>query len=180
MVYVSTDSVFPNSKSPHLISEEPKPGSIYGHSKYLGELAVKGLSNDYIIARTSWVFGGGIDRDKKFVAKFISGLEKPEVKAVDDEFGSPTYARDLAMALKSLIIEDKQGIFHLANSGVTSRYEMATVITKVLQKQVNVLPVSSREFGLLAHQHSSGGLVGDLGLRSWREALKEYLETEWV
>ena len=57
---------------------------------------------------------------------------------------------------------------------------MATVITKVLQKQVNVLPVSSREFGLLAHQHSSGGLVGDLGLRSWREALKEYLETEWV
>jgi phage baseplate assembly protein W len=62
------------------------------------------MSDNYIIARTSWVFGGGKDKDKKFVAKLVSQLDKSEVKAVNDQFSSPTYAKDLVGALKNLIL----------------------------------------------------------------------------
>ena len=178
IVYVSTDAVFPHSRAPHSINDTAKPESNYGHSKYLGELAVKGMSDDYIIARTSWVFGGGKERDKKFVAKFIGQLDKPETKAVSDQFSSPTYARDLVGVLKNLIIENKTGTFHIVNSGVASRYDMALVIAKTLKKEAEILPVSGDTFGLLPYQTSSGGLVGNPA-RSWQEALEEYLETEW-
>ena len=100
IVYVSTDAVFPNSVTAHSLDDRPGPESIYGHSKYLGELAVKGLSDNFIIARTSWVFGGGSKLDKKFVAKFIGQIDSPELKGVNDKFSSPTFARDLVDALK--------------------------------------------------------------------------------
>lgn len=179
MVYVSTDAVFPHSETPHKTSDEAKPESVYGHSKYLGELAVKGISDDYIIARTSWVFGGGQERDKKFVAKFIENLDKPEAKAVNDESSSPTFAQDLVNALKNLILDNKTGTYHIVNAGVASRYDMALVIAKVLKKTPKILPISGSTFGLLSYQASSGGLVGSLELRPWQEALEEYLETEW-
>lgn len=179
MVYVSTDAVFPHSKTSHKIDDEISPESIYGHSKYLGELAIKGVSDNYIIARTSWVFGGGKDKDKKFVAKFIGQLDNGEAKAVNDQFSSPTFARDLVASLKTLIMEDQKGTFHIVNAGVASRYDMALVIAKTLHKEIKILPVSASAFGLLSYQQSSGGLVGNQDLRSWQEALKEYLETEW-
>lgn len=179
-VYVSTDAVFPNSKSTHSIEDRENPQSVYGHSKYLGELAVKGMSEDYIIVRTSWVFGGGKEKDKKFVAKFIKELDKSEAKAVDDEFNSPTYALDLVGVLKTIILENHSGISHIANSGSASRYDMALVMAEVLNKKIKIIPVQAETFGLLPYQQSSGGLIGSIALRSWQEALKDYLKTEWV
>lgn len=180
MVYVSTDAVFSNSNNPHKVEDTPVPESVYGHAKYLGELAVKGMLDNYIIARTSWVFGGGKQKDKKFVGKFISQLDNAEVKAVNDEFSSPTYAKDLVDFLKKLIMEDKIGTFHVVNSGTASRYDMAKVITKTLGKDVKINSVSGSEFSLQKYQKSSGGLETDLGLRSWQEALVEYIRNEWL
>ena len=180
MIYVSTDAVFSNSNSPHNVDDKAFPGNIYGHSKYLGELAVKGLSNNNIIVRISWVFGGGKEKDKRFVGKFISQIDQPEGKMVNDQFSSPTYARDFANALKDLVLEDEKGIFHIVNSGTASRYDMAVVIAETLHKDAKILPVSASAFGLESWQKSSGGLVSSVKLRPWREALKEYLETEWI
>ena len=179
MVYVSTDSVFAHADKQHNLGEEALPESVYGHSKYLGELAVMSISDDYVIARTSWVFGGGKEKDKKFVAKFISQLDKTEVSAVDDQRSSPTYARDLVNALKDLILNNKSGIFHISNAGVASRYDMAKVIIETLNKETKVLPVSANIFNVPRYQYSSGGLVGNVDLRSWQEALEEYIKTEW-
>lgn len=180
MVYVSTDAVFPNSIKPHTVQDVPSPDSVYGHSKYLGELAVKGISTDFIIARTSWVFGGGREKDKKFVGKFISQLGNPEVKAVNDEFSSPTYAKDLVDFLKKLILEDKIGIFHVVNSGTASRFEMAEVIAKTLKKDIKIHSVSGSEFTLQKYQKSSGGLASNLSVRPWQDALVEYIQNEWL
>ncbi|MEK7642705.1 MAG: NAD(P)-dependent oxidoreductase [Patescibacteria group bacterium] len=179
MIYVSTDAVFPHSKSPHVVDDEPSPESVYGHSKYLGELAVKGMSEDFVIARTSWVFGGGKERDKKFVGKFIDQLEKPEANAVDDQFSSPTYALDLVGTLKEFILNNKKGVFHLVNSGIASRYDMALLIKDILKKETKINAVPASTFGLSLHQLSSGGLVSSVDMRSWGDALTEYLKTEW-
>lgn len=181
MVYVSTDAVFPHSETTHAVSDEPRPESIYGRSKYLGELAVRGMSDNYIIARTSWVFGGGLKRDKKFVAKFIGQLDKSEANAINDQSSSPTYARDLVSALKDLIVEGHTGTFHVVNSGTASRYDMALVIAKALgNKETKILPVSATVYGLQPYQKSSGGLKENLDLRSWQDALYDYIKTEWV
>lgn len=179
MVYVSTDAVFPNSDSVNRIGDMERPESIYGHSKYLGELSVKALSENFIIARTSWVFGGGKDRDKKFIGKFIPQLDNAEAKVVNDQFNTPTYAKDLVETLKNLILEDKSGVFHISNSGFASRYDMATYVSNFYNKNINIVPVSYSTFGLKNFQKSSGGLKSDLGLRSWQDALNEYLEKEW-
>jgi len=179
MIYVSTDAVFPSSNTSHTKKDKEQPKSIYGHSKYLGELAVIGLSDDYVIARTSWVFGGGKEKDNKFVGKFIAQLDNSEAKAVNDQFNSPTYAKDLVEALKKLISDNKSGTFHVANSGRASRYDVTEVMVKTLNKKIKILPVSASTYGLLPYQESSGGLIGDVGLRSWQEALVEYLENEW-
>ena len=179
MVYISTDAIFPYSKKPHIVSEKPQPESIYGHSKYLGELSVKGICGDYIITRTSWVFGGGPERDKKFVAKFIRQLGKSEVNVVNDQLNSPTYAKDLIAALKNLILENRTGIFHVVNSGTASRYDMAKVIAETLHKETKILPVSSDTYGSPGYTQSGGGLSSEFNMRSWQEALKEYLKMEW-
>lgn len=179
MVYVSTDAVFPNSDSAHSLGDKEGPESVYGHSKYLGELAVKSISNDFIIARTSWVFGGGKEKDKKFVGKFIPQLDNDEAKAVNDQFNTPTYAKDLVSAIKNLILEEKSGVFHISNSGKASRFDMAKEISNFFGKKINIVPVSNEVFGLKNFQKSSGGIVGDLGLRTWQEALLDYLKTEW-
>ncbi len=179
MVYISTDAIFPRADNPHGTGDVPNPKSVYGHSKYMGELAVKGLSDNYIIARTSWIFGGGKEKDKKFVGKFIPQLENTEAKAVNDQYNSPTYAKDLVEALKDLILSEKTGTFHVVNSGVASRYDMAQVLVQTLDKKTNILPVSASTFNVPAYQLSSGGLVGNASLRPWQEALVEYVKTEW-
>lgn len=179
MIYVSTDAVFPASEKAHNVGDVEHPESIYGHSKYLGELAVKGLSSDYIIARTSWIFGGGKDRDKKFVGKFIPQLDKSEVITVNDQFSSPTYAKDFVQMLKQLIMDGKTGTFHVVNLGTASRYDMAKVIVETLNKKPKIVPTSAKTYGLLSYQQASGGLVQDVNLRSWVESLKDYIESEW-
>ena len=180
MVYVSTDAVFPSSAKSHAVGEEGRPESIYGHSKYLGELAVKGVLSDFIIARTSWVFGGGPQKDKKFVGNFIGQLHKTEVKAVNDQFNSPTFAGDLVETLKNLITEKRIGTFHIVNQGLACRYDMALVIAETLQKKPKILSVNAATFGLSPYQQSSGGLVGNLELRPWQFALTDYVQSEWV
>jgi dTDP-4-dehydrorhamnose reductase len=180
MVYVSTDGIFSYSDRPHSETEKADPPSIYGHSKYMGELAMRGILEDYLIVRTSWIFGGGPERDKKFVGKIIGLKDMGEIKAVNDQQSSPTFAKDLAVELEKLAAGEERGIVHVVNDGVASRFDIAAEIMKSLGQDTKVIPVSSDEFKLPEYFQSSGGLVSDkIKLRPWREALKEYLAIEW-
>lgn len=180
LVYVSTAGVFDGEKDcPYTEEDVPSPKNFYGRSKHLGELIVRGMLKDYIIARACWMFGGGMEKDKKFVSKIIKQLNKPEIKAVNDAFGSPTFGKDLVGTLKQLLTDDATGIFHLGNEGVCSRYEVAKFIIETLKPDVEITAVGLDYFPG-ANRVKNEAVVSEVKLmRPWQEALKEYLETEW-
>lgn len=181
LIYVSTMGIFGGSPSvAYSETSEPNPQNYYSHSKYIGELIIKGMLDDYIIARAGWIFGGGPLKDKKFVAKIIKQFNLEEIKAVNDISNSPIYAKDLVFAIKKLIEENQIGTFHLTNAGSCSGYELALEIVKIMGKKVKVIPVSSDYFNSRVKR---GNLISVSNngrpARHWKEALKEYLEMEW-
>lgn len=182
LVYISTAGVFDGTKKdPYTERDIPNPQNAYGRSKYRGEVFVQEVLEDYLIARVCWMFGGGPVRDKKFIAKVIAQLDHKEIHAVDDQFGSPTFGKDLVAAIKTLILKDERGIVHLANKGVCSRFEYAKEIVKVAGGHADVIPVPASFFKLDAIRTANEGLASRLNLtRPWQEAVREYITTEWL
>lgn len=179
LVYISTAGVFDGTKkTPYTEENKPNPQNYYGRSKHLGELAVRGMLQNFIVARVCWMFGGGPSKDKKFVPKIIKQLNKPEIKAVTDQIGSPTFGKDLIVGIKKLLLNDVRGIYNMANSGVCSRYEYAEEIVNVLGKNTKIIPAKMSDFGMVAKRTYNEGLISK-NTRPWQEALKEYLKTEW-
>src|SRR3989338_3851554 len=86
LIYISTSDVFDGTKKePYTEKDEPNPTTVYGRSKRLGELAVRSILDDYIIMRISWMFGGGPDKDNKFVGKMLVQRSASEIRAVTDK-----------------------------------------------------------------------------------------------
>jgi dTDP-4-dehydrorhamnose reductase len=184
LVYVSTAGVFDGEKkTPYTERDTPHPQNYYGHSKYLGELAVRGNLTDYLILRVCWMIGGGPAKDKKFVAKIINQLRDPlttGIRAVTDQIGAPTFGKDFISAIKVLVQKGETGIFHLPNSGYASRYDVATFIAQKMKPEMKVMPVNSSYFNLEAKRTKNETLSSRLAImRPWQEALEEYLRTEW-
>ena len=180
LVYVSTSSVFDGKKNePYTPEDAPNPLSVYGHSKYLGELAVQGIVPEYIIARITWVFGGGKERDKKFVSKILEQLDEPVIRAVADKSASPTYAKDAVDAIKRLIEEGKRGVFHVPNSGSATRADIAREIIAITGSKAKVEEVTDADFATPYATGDNEALEPSIPMRPWREALQEYLEEEW-
>jgi dTDP-4-dehydrorhamnose reductase len=190
IIYISTAGVFDGDKpSPYTEFDVPNPANIYGHSKLAGEHLVSTLCDRFYIVRAGWMIGGGA-KDKKFVGKivgqFFSGRQ--EILAVNDKFGSPTFARDLLSGITTLIATDYYGLYHMVNAGCCSRYEVALAIREILHKlDVAVRPVSSAYFPLPAPRARSEAmlnykldLLGYTPQRPWQEALAEYVITEFL
>ena len=187
MIYISTGYVF-NGKARQAHTEYDKTGpvNVYGRSKLEGELRVKDILKEQYVFRADWMIGGGAARDKKFVGKIIEQCKtKKEIEAVDDMFGSPTFARDFLEGIKVIIKTGSFGLYHLANIGVCSRYEMALEIVKKLKADVKVLPVPSSRFPLAAPRAQSSGLrnykselMGLKPMPEWKDSLREYIK-EW-
>lgn len=181
LVYISTSGVFDGVKQgPYTEEDEPNPKNYYARSKHLGEIIVKEILKNYLIARIDSVFGGGPAKDRKMVAAIVQQFNKPEIMAVKDQISSPTFGKDLISALKKLIENDTRGVFHLANKGFCTIYEFVKEIVDTLKPEIKVTPVESSYFNLDANRWKNKGMISKLDLmRPWREALKEYLETEW-
>lgn len=180
LVYVSTAGIFDGEKSgPYTEDDEARPQNFYGRSKYMGELIVRGMLEDYIIARACWMFGGGPEKDLKFVGKIIRQLDKPEIKAVDDAYGSPTFGKDLMGAIKQLVLRDATGVFHLSNEGSCSRYEVAKFIIDMMKPGMKLSPVHLDYFPGANRVKNEVMSSKERLVRPWQEALQEYLETEW-
>lgn len=190
LIYISTAGVFwGDNAEPYTEFDVPRPANIYGHSKLAGEHIVASLLRRYYIVRSGWMVGG-CERDKKFVGKIVRMIwdGNTRLKVVDDKLGSPTYAKDLLRAIRALIPTGFYGLYHVANKGCCSRYEVALAIRDVLQRpDVEVEPVSSAYFPLPAPRARSEALrnlklelLGLDGMRPWKDALREYLVTELV
>jgi len=191
MVYVSTASVFDGAKpDPYTEFDAPAPISVYAKAKFEGEKIVQTLVPRHYIVRAGWMFGGK-GKDKKFVAKIAAmclGLEGGvrEIRAVNDKFGSPTYAKDLLQNLRVLCRSGFYGLYHTVNAGWCSRYDVALEIARYLQSDIPIVAVSSATFPLSAPRPRSEAarsykleLLGLNGMRPWQDALHEYL-AEWL
>lgn len=185
LIYISTAGVFDGEKkSPYGEDDVPNPQNYYGHSKFLGELAVCGMVSNHLIVRTCWMMGGGPQKDKKFVAKIIAQLARPETKeinAVNDQIGSPTYARDLVAAVKKLLKQDARGIYHVTNVGAVSRFDVAQKIVNLVRPGVKVNAVPSSFFNLDAKRTTNEALSSRVHLmRPWDLAVEDYIREEWI
>ncbi len=182
-VNYSTDFVFKGDKEEGYVEDDvPNPISVYGESKYLGEKNVQAVDGRYYIIRPSRIFGksGISDQSKKsFVDMIVGKQDDAEIKVVNEEKGSPTYAPDLAKFTRMLIKEQKPfGIYHGTNSGACTWYEWAEEIFKILNKNPKLIPVSDSEFIRPAQRPMFSALLNTKTLpqRSWQEALREYLK----
>lgn len=187
MVYISTGGVFNGAAGRvHTEFDRPDPVNIYSQAKYQGELIVRDLLDRYYIFRAGWMIGGGPQKDKKFVGKIIELCKKrDELEIVSDKFGSPTYARDLVKGIRAIIKTGNYGLYHLVNTGICSRLEMAQEIVKLLKAKVKLIPVASDRFPLPAPRAASEAmrnykldLLGINPMPSWKEALANYIG-EW-
>jgi len=187
LVYISTLSVFNGEKAEAYTEfDQPDPHSWYSRSKYQGELFVQRLLSRAYIVRAGWMFGGGPE-DKKFVAKIIElARSRPQLKVVNDKFGSPTYTRDFAAGILRLLGTGLYGTYHMVNIGApASRAEVARRILEYAGiTNCELLPVSSAEFPLPAPRpRMEAGCNYMLKLhemqwmRPWENALQDYILT---
>ena len=184
MVYVSTSRVFSGDKQgPYTETDEPNSASVYGKSKQLGEDITSLVAPEYLIVRTSWVFGGGNARDNKFygtVLKKLIGGEK-EIVALDDVLGSPTYAKDLIESIKEMLEKKSRGIFHIGNGAPATRADIARCMVEHIGLTTSVRPVG-REYFETGHLLPENEAISSerIQLRPWQEALMEYITDEWT
>lgn len=186
MVYISTGGVFSGAKeTPYIEIDQTGPVNIYGQSKLDGEKAIISNLSKYFILRAGWMVGGW-ELDKKFVYKIVQQLRqgKKQLIAVNDKFGSPTFTKDFAANLMGVINTKRYGLYHMANKGTCSRYDIAVKIVEFmrLKDKIEVNPVSSAQFPLPAPRARSEmmcnyklGLLGFNNMPHWEESLKEYI-----
>lgn len=182
MIYISTDYVFDGEgERPWEPEDKCDPQSIYGQTKYEGEMAVKNTLDKYFIVRIAWVFGVN---GKNFIKTMLSLAEtRDTITVVNDQFGSPTYTYDLARLLVDMVETDKYGIYHATNEGICSWYEFACEIFRAANKKMNVIPVSSAEYAAKAKRPSNSRMSkekleekGFKRLPVWQDALERYLK----
>lgn len=143
---VGTDFVFAgDGGAPFGEDATTRPVSVYGATKLAGEEAILAANPDFAVARTAWLYGG---TGKHFPRTVLTVLrDRGGIDVVDDEFGSPTFAGDLAQALVLLATRRAPGVFHLANAGRTSRFELArAVATHAGLDPEQVRPISTPDF----------------------------------
>lgn len=154
LIHISTDYVFNgDGERPYLENDPTQPINQYGATKLKGEKVALENDKHTVILRTSWVYSEYGHNFVKTMLRLAS--ERGEVKVVDDQIGSPTYAHDLAEGIfavirKYLVNENDKasvgGIYHFANQGVTSWYGFANKIFELSNTQCKVSPVSTSEF----------------------------------
>jgi dTDP-4-dehydrorhamnose reductase len=182
MILVSTDYVFPGDRpEPWREADAPAPLSAYGRSKLAGERAVaKILGGRGAIARTAWVYA---DHGKNFLLTMIRlGRERDEVRVVDDQRGSPTFAADLANALLDLAAREVGGVYHVTNSGSVTWCGFARAIFERAGLPVKVTPVTTAEFPRPAPRPANSVLAetrfageGIPAMAPWDDALQRCL-----
>jgi dTDP-4-dehydrorhamnose reductase len=181
IVYISTDYVFDGTKpSEYEVSDQPNPKSVYGESKYLGEVETRKHVKHFIV-RISWVFG---KNGQNFVRTMLRlGKERESLNVVNDQVGSPTYTLDLSKLLVDMIETEKFGTYHATNEEACTWYEFTKEIFKLSNINIPVDPITTDQYPTKAMRPknscmSKQSLVqnGFEKLPSWKDALKRYLK----
>jgi|YelNatPaOPRAMG01_1025707.scaffolds.fasta_scaffold05647_5 dTDP-4-dehydrorhamnose reductase len=188
IIHISTDYIFDGEKDgPYTEEDRPNPISMYGLSKLIGEQELLKYTSNYIILRTQWLYG---ENGKNFVDTIIQlAQEKDELQVVDDQYGSPTYTKDLAFMIKWFVEHPdiKGRILNFSNEGIVSWFGFAKQILKLAGIKTNVVPVDSNAFPRPAKRPHNSALdktaikrLTSLDIRPWYDALYEYIKTKKV
>jgi len=184
MIQVSTDYVFDGTNhTPYTENDPTCPNSVYGATKLEGELAVQKACKRTMVIRTAWLYS---TFGNNFVKTMIRlGKEKPELGVIFDQIGSPTYARDLAVAIFAAISQGiVPGIYHFSNEGVISWYDFTKAIHRIAGiTTCHVRPLHTAEYPTPAHRPHYSVLdktkikqTYGIEIPYWEESLKECIE----
>lgn len=189
-VYISTDFVFDGQQTigkekPYKEDDKPNPINTYGLSKYAGEIFVKNYCEKNYIIRSASLYGekGAKRKGGNFVDIMIQKARNSEIiKVVNDVAMSPTYTKDLANMIKT-ILEKKldYGIYHVVNQGYCNWFEFAKEIFKKTKIDAKLFPIKSTELNRKARRPSFSALENKklekhgLTMRKWEDALYDYL-----
>ena len=187
LVHVSTDYVFGGQAARAPLSEDalPAPLSVYGASKLAGEHLVRGSGARHMIVRTCGLYGsrGSAVKGGNFVRTMLRlAREGRDLRVVNDQHCTPSYARDVAEAIVDLIRADAQGAFHVVNDGACTWFEFAREIFAAAGLQPSLTPVTTAEYPTPARRPPYSVLATDRmvavrgrPLRDWRAAVRAYL-----
>lgn len=176
LLHISTDYVFDGKKrSPYVESDQTNPLSVYGKSKWAGEQAVQNNNPKHFIVRTAWLYGV---HGKNFIKTIYALSKKDKVSVVNDQFGSPTYVRDLVTCIW-LLIESQHsfGIYHMAGKGFANWHAFTTQFYSLRNIKTAVIPVSTHEFPRPAPRPAYSvlsTLYKDLELPDWEIGLSKF------
>jgi dTDP-4-dehydrorhamnose reductase len=186
LVFLSTDYVFDGrKKGSYEVYDEANPINFYGVTKREAEKIVTNTLRKFFLVRTSWLFGSN---GKNFVKTILSlSRERESIDVVDDQRGSPTYTKDLALSLEYFIPSERYGVYHITNSGVCTWYDFAKTILSFIGSNTIVNPVKSESFPRPAKRPRNSVLknkefeeIFGHTMPSWNNAVRRYLTAEGV
>ena len=184
MIQISTDYVFDGTNhTPYVETDPVCPNSVYGSTKLDGEKAVTAACRQAMIIRTAWLYS---TFGNNFVKTMIRlGKEKPALGVIFDQIGTPTYARDLAVAIFAAINQGvKPGLYHFSNEGVISWYDFTKAIHRIAGiKGCHVRPLHTEEYPTPANRPHYSVLdktkikqTYGIEVPYWEESLRECIE----
>ena len=183
-VHISTDYVFNGRGTQPYKEDHPvDPVNAYGASKYKGEELVLQENDEAIIIRTSWVYS---EYGNNFVKTIIRLLkEREQLGIVNDQYGSPTYAADLSMAILEIFKSGKWkgGIYHYSNEGIISWYQFAEAIREFTGSNCKILPITTVQFPTPARRPAYSAFekekiksVYSIKIPLWQDSLQKCLK----
>jgi len=183
MIHVSTDYVFDGKSCvPYKETDAVNPNSEYGKSKAEGEKEAL-LYKNALVIRTSWLYSSFGNNFVKTMIKL--GKERDSLNVVSDQIGTPTYAKDLANAILTIVAKTEfvPGIFHYSNEGVCSWYDFACAIMELNNLNCKVNPIETEQYPTPAKRPSYSLLnknkiksTYNIEIAHWHESLKEMIE----
>ncbi len=189
VIHISTDYVFDGMKDgPYLENDIPAPLGVYGRSKLEGEFHLKQNLERYYIIRTAWLYGLNGSNFVNTMLRLLNTKDKLEIVA--DQWGSPTYAKDLAEVLIKVIEQDSgaYGTYHFTNEGFTNWYEFTKTIYEkgkghnLVSTDVLLNPITTEQYPTKARRPKNSVLskdkikqIFDLKIDNWENALERYL-----
>lgn len=148
IIHISTDYVFDGTScKPYVETDLPNPTSVYGKTKLDGEKVVLENSKTAIILRTSWLYSTFGNNFVKTMRKL--GAERQSLNVVFDQIGTPTYAKDLAIAISIMLDnmkENSKEIYHFSNEGVCSWYDFSIKIMELSKLKCEVFPIEGKDY----------------------------------
>lgn len=193
LIHVSTDYVFDGQSSKPYLEDDPvHPMGVYGESKEAGESEVRKWLPEHVIIRTSWFYG---IHGNNFVKTMLRlGKENERIKVVDDQYGCPTFAGDLAKTIIKIVASFKKngrlpwGTYHYCGQGITTWYGFAEKIFELAEQYIplkvtELLPITTDDYPTLAKRPAYSALNCEkieqafgISVQPWQQSLEKMIE----